>query len=184
MLLPITTDRLLLRRYHPADVRATHGYYGDPEVVRWVPWEPWTLDETEERVRRRCDRTTWEGPDSTLSLVVSHLDVLVGDICMWPTDYTMRVGEMGWAFDPEHQGRGFASEAVSAFIGTAFDVLGLHRVVAHVDPRNQASLRLCQRVGMTMEGQLRSHSLIKGEWVDTVLFGILATDVLGASLGP
>ena len=174
--LPMTTDRLVLRPYLPSDAPATYRYYRRPDVVQWVPWEPWTMSETEARVRQRCSRTTLEQFGSVLSLVVTYEDVLVGDVCLWPTDDTLQVGEMGWAFDPAHHGRGFATEAVRALIGTAFGPLGMHRVVARVDPRNAPSLNLCRRVGMATEGRLRRHSRLKGEWVDSVLFGLLDSE--------
>ena len=55
---------------------------------------------------------------------------------------------------------------------------GLHKVSAEVDARNGASARLLERVGFTREGLRRSHTWIKGEWTDDLLYGLLADEWL------
>lgn len=176
LLLPIRTPRLVLRAYLASDVDASLAYYSDPTVVRYVPWRPWTRAQTEERVAARMHRTRLAAPGSVVSLAVQHEGRLIGDVALWPADETMSRGEMGWALHPSVHGRGFGLEAVRAVVDLAFHTFGMHRVVARVDPRNSASVRLCERVGMTREAHLRQDSWIKDEWVDTVVFGLLASD--------
>ena len=53
---------------------------------------------------------------------------------------------------------------------------GLHRVVAQMDARNEASARLAARIGMRHEAHLRQNWWSKDEWTDTAVFGMLATD--------
>jgi RimJ/RimL family protein N-acetyltransferase len=58
----------------------------------------------------------------------------------------------------------------------AFGTLGLHRVEADVDPRNDASLRLVERLGFRREGHLRERYFVAGEIQDSVIYGLLAPD--------
>lgn len=174
--LPHHTARLTLRGYRPDDVDDSFAYYSKPEVVAYVPWETWTRADAERRVADRATRTRLDGPGSVLSLVVEHQDRLIGDVVLWPADDTMSRGEMGWAFHPDTGGHGYATEAVTALMRIAFETYRMHRVLAHVDPRNEASLRLCERVGMRREGHLRQNAFIKDEWVDSVVYGALATE--------
>ena len=55
----------------------------------------------------------------------------------------------------------------------AFDDLGLHRVSAPLDPRNDRSAALCKRLGMREEARLVEDLWSKGEWVDTTICAIL-----------
>ena len=75
------------------------------------------------------------------------------------------------------QGRGLASEAVRASLAFAFGPMDLHRVEADVDPDNEDSLRLLERIGFKREGLLRERWFTFGTWKDTVLLGLLAGDV-------
>lgn len=111
-----------------------------------------------------------------MALVVEHEGTPVGDVLLWLTDRERRVAEIGWVLDPDHGGRGVATEAVSAVLDRAFDVHRLHRVAAQMDARNTASAALARRVGMQQEAHMRQDWWSKGEWTDTLVFGMLATD--------
>ena len=82
----------------------------------------------------------------------------------------------GWVLDPDHGGRGFATEAVGAVLGQGFERHRLHRVSAQMGAGNIASAALARRVGMQQEAHLRQDWWSKGEWTDTLIFGMLATD--------
>ena len=58
-----------------------------------------------------------------------------------------RRAELGAALAPRSRGHGYAEEAARAVIRYGFDELGLHRVTADVDPRNEAALVLARRLG-------------------------------------
>ncbi|MGS2619824.1 GNAT family N-acetyltransferase [Micromonospora sp. LZ34] len=180
--LPIRTERLHLRQHRVDDADALLAYYSDPVVARYIPWEPWTREFAATVVARRLGATGISGPESRLALVAEHERRVVGDVILWPADGTLSRGEMGWAFHPSVSGRGFATEAVRALIDVAFGQCGMHRVFAQVDARNEASARLCERVGMVREAHLRRDHWTKGEWVDTVVYGLLAEQWHGAGL--
>jgi len=84
-----------------------------------------------------------------------------------------RGGEVGYVLNPEFGGHGYASEAVRRLLGLAFDDLGLHRVVARIDARNEASARLARRLGMRQEAYLVCNEWFKGEWTDELDFALL-----------
>lgn len=55
----------------------------------------------------------------------------------------------------------------------AFDELGLRRVVARIDERNEASANVARRLGMRLEAHLVENECFKGEWVGELDFAIL-----------
>ncbi len=56
--------------------------------------------------------------------------------------------ETGWQYDPDHWGKGYATEAAAALIDHAFNDIGLEKVVAFAVPANTASTRVMERIGM------------------------------------
>jgi RimJ/RimL family protein N-acetyltransferase len=58
----------------------------------------------------------------------------------------------------------------------AFGPLGLHRVEAYVDPRNEKSLRCLERAGFRREGVMRERWHVAGEARDDVVLGLLANE--------
>lgn len=70
------------------------------------------------------------------------------------------------------QGHGYGLEAAKALLRVGFEELGLHRIMAAADPRNEPSVRLMERLGLRREGILR-HVMFKEEWLDDVVYSIL-----------
>ncbi len=180
--LPLHTDRLVLRRLTDDDVEALLAYCSLDEVTRYLPFP--TLDregvvQRLARVNGYMDADHAPEEDHALTLGVEHDGVLVGDVMLrlkGGTGETRSVAEVGYVFSPAHAGHGYATEAVRALVELAFGHFGCHRVFANLDPRNTASARLCERLGMRHEAHLRRDWYGKGEWSDTAIYGLLADD--------
>ena len=54
--------------------------------------------------------------------------------------------------------------------------MGLHRIVARLDERNEASARVARRLGMRQEARLIHNELFKGEWSTELDFAMLANE--------
>jgi [ribosomal protein S5]-alanine N-acetyltransferase len=83
---------------------------------------------------------------------------------------------LGYWIDEQHQGRGFATEAVSAMTTFAFSAAQLHRVQAAVMPRNSRSIRVLEKAGYRREGFAERYLYIAGRWEDHVLYAITAEE--------
>jgi RimJ/RimL family protein N-acetyltransferase len=173
----VRTDRLLLRGYEPSDADRLLDYYSNPQVVKHLLHGPWDKARASEQVARRIGETGIDDSSGAWAVVVERDGVVIGDVALWATEQSRRRGEVGWVFHPDHSGHGFATEAVGAVLRTAFDEFKMHRVVAQMDARNAASVRLCERLGMEREAHLRQDHWSKQEWADVVIYGLLASDV-------
>lgn len=103
-------------------------------------------------------------------------DVIVGTCTLAWLDWTHRRAEIGYALRSSSWRRGCMGEALPALIDHAFGDLALRRLEADVDPRNEASLRLLDKLGFKREGYLRERYDVNGELQDTVLLGLLARE--------
>ena len=105
---------------------------------------------------------------------------LIGDVLLFCHSAEHRGGEVGYVLAPGFRGHGYAAEAVSALLGLAFDDLGLHRVVARLDPRNVASARLARRLGMRHEahfvGSYWDGRPGREEWTDEDVYALRADE--------
>lgn len=174
--LPLMTDRLILRAHRSDDAALLRSIYSKPDVARYLLDDPWSAEEAIEQVRKRSLRTGLRSEERALALVIQENGAAVGDVALWHPSPDDRTAEVGWVLDPTASGRGIASEAVRAVLNVAFAHYGLHRVAAQMDARNEASARLAERVGMVREAHLRQDWWSKGEWTDTVTYGMLASD--------
>lgn len=80
---------------------------------------------------------------------------------------------LGYAIAADQQGQGLMHEALQAVIAQAFAPrINLHRIQASVQPENQRSLALLQRLGFAEIGLARRYLFIDGDWRDHLLFDL------------
>jgi RimJ/RimL family protein N-acetyltransferase len=172
---PLHTERLQLRPYRQTDLDALYDIQRRPEVTRYLYWSPRSRDEVREMLTRRSEMSAIanEGDGLLLAAELRGSGQLVGDVALQWHSQEHRQGEIGFVLHPDHQGRGYASEAASVMLRLGFEGLGLHRIVGRADGRNAASLKVLTRLGMRREAHLVENEFVKGEWTDEVIYALL-----------
>jgi RimJ/RimL family protein N-acetyltransferase len=168
----IETERLVLRVYEPTELDALHALRDHEPAVRWLYDDPSTLEDSRARLARRIGLTRFALTGDGIGFAVDRDGVVVGDASLALTSAEHRQGELGYIVHPDHQGHGYATEAAAAVLDLAFDVFGLHRVVGRTEPRNVASARVLERLGMRREGLLVENELVKGEWQSEAIYAL------------
>jgi ribosomal-protein-serine acetyltransferase len=103
-------------------------------------------------------------------------DELVGGTLFRVFDTGAGMCEIGVWLAPEMQGRGLITCAARHMIDWAVDVRGLNRVEWRTDPHNEPSRAVARRLGMTLEGTLRSSFQLGSERRDTEVWAVLADE--------
>ncbi|UCR88823.1 GNAT family N-acetyltransferase [Mycetocola spongiae] len=176
---PRPTERLILRRFEPANAADMHAYRGLPDVARYLYQAPLTLADCERKIATVAPATRWqEDGDSLLFAVGRPEDTrILGEVVITLTSAAARQTEIGWIFHPEFHGRGYALEAARALRDYGFTTLGAHRIFARLDADNAASARLCERLGMRREAHLIENDLTpEGAWGSEYIYALLASE--------
>ena len=183
---PLETERLLLRPFGPDDLEALFAIQADESVARWLYNDPRTLEETRELLARKIGGAALHGEGEWLSAaaVLRTTGELVGDVSLHWASEAHGQGELGFVVHPEHQGRGYATEASRPLLDFAFGPLGLHRVVGRLEPRNAGSARVLEKLGMRREAHLVENEWVKGEWQSELVYAILAREWVGSAGTP
>lgn len=163
--LQIETARLVLRRPAEADLEDIVAEINDFAVVQMlarVPF-PYTRSDAE-------DFLIWSRTSrKDINLVIARSGRVIG--CIGLNDVETKC-EFGYWLGRSHWGKGLASEAARAFLGTCFAKLGIDKIRAGAFGDNPASLRVQQKLGFEPTGVSRRLSLARGcnvEHIDTVL---------------
>ena len=99
---------------------------------------------------------------------------IIGTVCLYDVSNIYSRAELGYKFSSKYHHQGYASEAVERILDTAFTELNLHRVTAHVQENNKASIRLLKGLGFTEEGICRDYLYLHGRWQDHIQYSLLS----------
>jgi RimJ/RimL family protein N-acetyltransferase len=179
----LRTERLVLRPLTKNDLADLHSSYQKrADVVRYLRWEVHDHDEPSRNLEKRMAMTELSHDGDGLMFAVELPDPdgghgrVIGDVSVFLKSAKDAQFEVGWVFHPAVHGKGYATEAAQALLCLCFDTLGAHRVFAELDPRNEASARLCGILGMRQEALLKERELVDGEWHDMAIYGLLAPE--------
>jgi RimJ/RimL family protein N-acetyltransferase len=147
-------------------------------VARWEYFRPHSEDDVRKTIADRIELTSisQEGDRIDLAIVLASSGDLIGDCMLVLRSAKHRQGEIGYTLHPDHQGRGYATEASREMLHLAFEGLGLHRVVGRLDSRNAPSARVLERLGMRHEAHLVENEWVKGEWQSEYVYALLERD--------
>ena len=149
MTVELETDRLRLRQLRESDHEALTQFYADPEMTQFLGG---TADAA----------NTWQW----LLAAIGHWSVrgfgnfaleekLSGAFC-GAVGLTMHFDwpelEVGWRVVRLKQGLGYATEAARCVRHYAYDTLRANTLVSYIDPANEASKRVAQRMGAKLDG--------------------------------
>ena len=104
----------------------------------------------------------------------SDTDRLVGAVSLFDVIRdSFQAAWIGYSVDQEHNGRGYATQAVQLVTAYGFSDLKLHRLEAGVMPRNATSIRVLEKAGYVKEGLMRRNMYVNGQWEDHWHFAIV-----------
>jgi ribosomal-protein-alanine N-acetyltransferase len=175
--LPILeTERLQLRPYKPADAARVRQMCDDWDIASTTLALPHPYPEgaAEKWISTHAD-SFGQGKEVTLAITVRPGGTVVGSMALSVNKNHNR-GELGYMIAKEHWNRGYCTEAARAMMQYGFATMGLNRIQAMHFPRNPASGRVMQKLGMTSEGLLRQYVLNRDSPEDVAMYSILRSE--------
>jgi ribosomal-protein-alanine N-acetyltransferase len=156
--LPIETERLVIRELRESDADGAHRVYGDPEVMRYVGsgGKARTWEQSAAGVARMMEGQRANG-FSLWAVELRETGEMIGVCGVVHVDGTGPDVELVYEFQRSAWGRGYATEAARACLAAALGPLGLSRVVALAYPENAQSIRIMQKLGMRDAGTVAAY---------------------------
>jgi RimJ/RimL family protein N-acetyltransferase len=169
----LESERLILRRFADSDLAPFLAYRNDPGVARYQAWDSCTKNEATAMIEAlKSLQPGTPGEWFQFAIERKETGALIGD-CALMVEQDGLQAEIGFTLSREHQGMGYAQEAVSRLLDYAFGDLRLHRVVAITHRENEPSWALLERLGMRREGHFVQNAWFKGRWASEYLYAVL-----------
>ena len=174
---PMETERLIIRKFRPDDFTELYEYLSDSNVVKYEPYEPYTLEQTKREAEFRSHS------DEYFAVTLKDGGRLIGNLYLGRREFN--ACELGFVFDRRWQMCGYATESAAALLHYAFGTLKVHRVFAMCNPLNYRSYKLMERLGMRREALFRKNVFFRKDssglpvWQDTLQYAILSEEWRG-----
>jgi [ribosomal protein S5]-alanine N-acetyltransferase len=171
----LQTQRLLLRAYTSDDIPQLLPLISAREIAATtlrIP-HPYSQADAEDQVRR-----SQESADSVRLAICLAASTLIGGAGL-RLELDHHRAELGYWIGVPYWGNGYATEAARAMLRYGFDELKLHRIYATYFANNPASGAILRKLGMKLEGCLRSHMVKWEEYHDVMVCGMLKDDCQG-----
>ena len=169
MSIRITTSRLTLREYTEADFEGVHSYAKDSETVQYMTWGPNTPKDTQDFIQLAIAQQIPE-PRINYHFVVKLkvTNQIIGGCGIHVRQSKHKGAEIGYCFNKQFWGQGFATETLGALLKFGFEKMQMHRIFARCDPDNRGSERVMQKNGLRKEAHFVQELWQKGRWRELI----------------
>jgi RimJ/RimL family protein N-acetyltransferase len=174
----LTTERLVLRPFRPADGPTVDELAGDRRVADTtgaIP-HPYPKGGSLDWIATHAGHwSNGRGAEYAVTLRGAN-DLPIGAVGL-SIDRANRSASLGYWIGVPYWGRGYGTEAARAVVDLAFELVGLNRVAATYLTRNPASGRIMEKLGMSLEGvsrqaivkwdvaeDLAQRAILRSEW--------------------
>ncbi|VXB92766.1 Ribosomal-protein-alanine N-acetyltransferase [Flavobacterium sp. 9R] len=169
----LETERLILRRVLPSDVKEMFELRSNPETMKYIPRPLLTNhEEALAHIQMMEDKIeTNEGINWAITLKGDDKMLgVIGHYRIKPEHYR---AEVGYMILPEYHGKGITSEAVQCVVDYGFNTMQLHSIEGVIDPENEASQRVLQKCGFVKEAHFKENEYFDGKFIDAVVYSKL-----------
>lgn len=172
----LESKQLLLQPITIQDKKEVFAYRKDKEANKYQGWVPESLEDVATFIAKVSKE--FNAPESWFQFVIKdkNSQEIIGDLGVHFMGSENQQVELGCTLGKNHQGKGFATEAMSVVIDCLFLSLNKHRITGSIDPKNTASRQLLERLGFRKEAHFKKSLFIDGKWVDDVIYALLKED--------
>ncbi len=172
------TERLIIRPISMDDKKTIYVYRADPETSKYLSLVPNSEEDIEEFIEKSSSVLNVPGTWFQFVIIEKLNNQVIGDIGIHflETDPENKQVEIGYTLDSKYRGKGYAIEALTVIINYLINSLSKRRITASIDPINQASIKLIERLGFRKEAHFIESLFFHGKWVDDVVYAILAKE--------
>ena len=158
----LETERLTIRNFKISDWEALHEMISQYVSSGLAAYEPHQWPTSPEEIRKI---TEWfASGDSYFAVCLKNTNRFIGFVALNP-EQKEREFNLGYIFNFDYHGKGYATEACRAILSHAFDRLQAQRVITGTAAANTASVRLLERLGFRKTSESSgSFEMSRDEW--------------------
>jgi ribosomal-protein-alanine N-acetyltransferase len=173
----LTTERLLLKKITNEHASDLFQMRADKDVMKYIDRPlAQTIDDAIALIKIISDTIDNNDGITWGIFLKDDTATLIGTIGFWRMQKEHYRAEIGYMLHPVSQGKGLMQEAIKKALEYGFTVMQLHSVEANVNPANDASKKLLEKIGFVQEAYFKENYYYNGRFVDSAIYSLLASN--------
>ncbi|MDY0942783.1 GNAT family protein [Priestia megaterium] len=164
------TTKTFLRSFETSDIKSLHQWSNDTRAILMVGRTPLTYEEVVQEVEKKKKN------NDLLLAIENEENKLIGWVFLKDIDYAHGRASIGILLAPEARGQGYGKTAMKQMIDLGFKQLRLNKIYLTTRGANEHAIALYKKIGFVVEGKLRQHAYVDGNYLDTYFMGILRSE--------
>ena len=165
--------KVILRAVERDDLKRLHALERNVDLVVLGDgeWQPVPLGQWERNFDKQLEHT------DRANFAIEAGGTLIGGIGLHHRSRRSGVTSFGIGiYDPEYLGNGYGRDAIETLLPWVFRIQNYRRIWLETSSSNERAIRCYRAVGFVEEGRLREHEFLDGQYIDSVLMGLLRSE--------
>jgi len=171
------SDRLLFRKILLSDAKDILLIRSDDDVMRFMDVIRFESIADAEKMIRSVEESYKNENGINWAIVEKHSNSFVGYFGFFRIIPEHCRAEIGYALKPEYWGRGYMYETINRMVRFGFKNMNLHSIEANVNPDNEKSKNVLEKIGFKKEAYFRENYLFDGKFLDSIIYSLLEKDL-------
>jgi [ribosomal protein S5]-alanine N-acetyltransferase len=171
------SDRLLFRKILLSDAKDILLIRSDDDVMRFMDVDRFESISDAEKLINSIEEAYKKQEGITWAIIEKQSNSFIGYFGFWRMIPEHCRAEIGYALKREYWGKGYMYETINRMVRFGFENIKLHSIEANVNPANENSKKVLERVGFKKEAYFRENYLFDGKFLDSVIYSLLEKDL-------
>jgi ribosomal-protein-alanine N-acetyltransferase len=173
----LESERLLFRKFEIEDAVEIQAIRSDEMVMKFMDSNRHdTVQYSEKFVARNME--AYQNKEGLFWAIIDKASgEFAGDFSFWRLDRANCRGEIGYSLKPQFWGKGYMPEAMRVLLKFGFKGLNLHSIEANINPQNENSKSVLEKIGFQKEAYFRENYYYKEKFLDSEIYCLLENDL-------
>jgi ribosomal-protein-alanine N-acetyltransferase len=173
----LESERLFFRKIVAGDVKDLFLIRSDDDVMKFMDVSRFKSISDAEKMIDSIEKSYHNESGINWGIVEKHSHVFLGYFGFFRLIPEHCRAEIGYALNPEYWGNGYMHETINRLVRFGFEIMKLHSIEANVNPENEKSKKVLEKIGFKKEAYFRENYLFNDRFLDSVIYSLLEKDL-------
>ena len=171
------SKRLLFRKILLSDAKDLLLLRSNDDVMRFMDVVRFESISDAEKLINTIEEGYKKQEGITWAIIDKHSNSFIGYFGFWRMIPEHCRAEIGYALKREYWGKGYMYETINRMVRFGFENIKLHSIEANVNPANEKSKRVLEKIGFKKEAYFRENYLFNNKFLDSIIYSLLEKDL-------